>query len=288
MDDAKQFYVNLAEKMEQLTESQKKVADYIIRNGKDVAFLTAQDLSEKVGVSLATVVRTASSLGYTSYQNLREIISKLVMNSYSPTWQELEESWQNPDANDLLGMVVRSNIESLRCILTDDVNNSVHNAIDILNKSDKIYVLGSRSSRAPALYFYYSLQQFKWNSYVLGTMGVDDLYENLLRIDNSSTIFAISNGYPHYSTQTIDAVKFASKKCVPVVLITDNMSNPAIPFCKEVIKVSGCGSHFSIVPLMTIIDAIIVGMGRSKPEESISKLRLLWKTLIENHITADY
>ncbi|WP_300525933.1 MurR/RpiR family transcriptional regulator [Aminiphilus sp.] len=285
MTDARHLYKKITESKDALPGSQRKVADYILRNGREVAFLTAEELAKRTGVSLATVVRTAAGLGFESYQVLRELLADVAKASYSPTWRELEDSWRNPDSGDYFGMVVRDTIEALRHILTPGVAASVRNAVEILDGARVVHIMGSRSSRAPALSLYYAFQQFLRDARLLGTMGGDDLYENLLRVREKDAFIAISNGYPHYAVQTLDAVRFVGERGVPVVLVTDSMSNPAIPFCREVIHVPGCEAHFSLIPLMAVLDAVVVGMGRKRSDEAVGSLRSLWKILIENGIT---
>jgi DNA-binding MurR/RpiR family transcriptional regulator len=273
------------EKSDRLPASQKKVAQFLLENGRQVAFLTAQELADKVGVSLATVVRTVSHLGIENYQTLREKLSVFLMASAFPTWQELEESWEKPNGEDYFSTVVKENIEGIRHLITPGVIYAIDEAVSLINQARKIYVIGSRSSRAPAMTLYYAFQQFTWNTYLLGASGEDDLYENLIRVQPQDVLIAISNGYPYYAIQTINAVKFAKSNKVPVILLTDHLSNPCVPCSEIVVHVPKCEGHFSLVPLMTCIEAIVVGLGRKSSGEAVDKLRSLWSVLVENDIT---
>lgn len=285
MNEERRLYELIMNESKRLPASQKRVAQFILENGRQVAFLTAQELAEKVGVSLATVVRTVSNLGIENYQTLRERLSDFLMASSFPTWQELEESWKKPNGGNYFSTVVKENIEGIRHLITPGVINAIDEAVSLIDQARTIYVIGSRSSRAPAMTLYYALQQFTWNTYLLGASGEDDLYENLVRIQPKDVLIAISNGYPYYALQTIKAVNFASSNNVSVVLLTDHLSNPCVPRSKSVVHVPNCEGHFSLVPLMTCIEAIVVGLGRKSSGEAVEKLRTLWSVLVENDIT---
>lgn len=285
MSNIRNFYTTMLNKKTLLTSSQRKVAEYIIANDQKAPFLTAQELARCCGVSLSTVVRTATGLGFMSYQALRKCLADIAISSNSPTWHELEDSWLNPDRENYFANVVKDNIETLGHIVTPSLILAVQNSVEILNDAEGIHIMGNRSSRASAFALYSSFQQFLQNVHLMGIMGGDYLYEQLLHIDNNDVFVAISNGYPYYTVQTIDAVQFIGKQGVPVILITDNMSNPAVPFCKEVIHIPSCKSHFSLVPIMTVLEAIIVGLGQKNSEEAANNLRMNWETLIKNGIT---
>lgn len=279
------LYAKIMTNKDTLPHSQRRVADYIMSTGYKVAFLTAEELAQRTGVSLATVVRTATGLGFGSYQELRENLADIAKVSYSPTWEELEESWRHPDTEDYFSLTVKNDIEALRQLLTPGLNQAIRNTVEILNDAREIAIIGSRSSRAPAFALYYGLRQFMPHVHFSGTLGGDDLYENLTCLDSQDVLIAISNGYPHYAVQTINAVRFVGKRGVPVILATDNMDNPAVPFASEILHVPGCHTHFSLVPIMTVLNTIVVGMGRKRSETSVNTLRSLWKTLVENGIT---
>lgn len=61
-----------------LSRSYRKVADYILANPFDVAFMTATQLAAAVEVNTTTVVRFAQALGYTGYPHLLDAIRQRV------------------------------------------------------------------------------------------------------------------------------------------------------------------------------------------------------------------
>lgn len=63
--------VNIQSKMKVLTGSEKKVAEYVLKNYMRVLDFTVTELAEKAGVSDATVVRFCRSVGYKGYQDMK-------------------------------------------------------------------------------------------------------------------------------------------------------------------------------------------------------------------------
>src|SRR6478752_5914895 len=59
--------LKLKDNISQLTETQRRVADYILKNPVDVAFLTVDQLALTVKTSTTTIMRLTFSLGYSGY-----------------------------------------------------------------------------------------------------------------------------------------------------------------------------------------------------------------------------
>ena len=59
-----------------LTKSQIKIAHYIIKNQKWIVGLTAREVEKEIGVSDATIIRLARTVGYDGYTDLQEQLRK--------------------------------------------------------------------------------------------------------------------------------------------------------------------------------------------------------------------
>jgi DNA-binding MurR/RpiR family transcriptional regulator len=54
------------------------------------------------------------------------------------------------------------------------------------------------------------------------------------------------------------------------------------------LKVEISEEQFSVIPIMALIDALVIEIGKRSSEESIKKLKRLEKTLLEKNITFSY
>ena len=65
----------MREVYENLPKQQKVIADAILNNHEEIVLLNAKELSKKINVSSATIVRFAQFLGYDGYPDLaRELV----------------------------------------------------------------------------------------------------------------------------------------------------------------------------------------------------------------------
>src|SRR5699024_10364900 len=70
------IYKKIAPNRIHMSKAQTKIANYILENPHSVPFLTGGKLAEMAGVSEATVVRFATSLGYLGYNDFQQHLSK--------------------------------------------------------------------------------------------------------------------------------------------------------------------------------------------------------------------
>ena len=66
----------ISKRYNDLTKSEKRIADYIRKNQDECAFLSAGELAARLDLSEATLVRFARTLGFASYPAMREILQR--------------------------------------------------------------------------------------------------------------------------------------------------------------------------------------------------------------------
>jgi len=83
------FRERIQARYDELTPSFRKLADFVLRQQVDAAFMTATELAHHLGVDTATVVRFAQFLGYDGFRELirevRRVVKAELLASYSPS-----------------------------------------------------------------------------------------------------------------------------------------------------------------------------------------------------------
>jgi len=73
------FSQRINSRLDQLTKSERKIADYLQRNFEEAAFFSAAELADRLDLSEATVVRFAQSIGFSGFPELRQCLKDLLM-----------------------------------------------------------------------------------------------------------------------------------------------------------------------------------------------------------------
>ena len=132
------FRERIQAKYSELTPSFRKLADFILQEQLDAAFMTATEMAHRMGVDAATVVRFAQTLGYSGFRELikevQRVLKAELTASYSP----------NLDAPDDVGLFrsllenERHNLEMAQSRLTEQANT----ILPVLLDAQRIWVMG--------------------------------------------------------------------------------------------------------------------------------------------------
>src|SRR5699024_11530580 len=87
------------------------------------------------------------------------------------------------------------------------------------------------------------------------------------------------------TVHTIESRTDSTKKGIKTILITNSMSNPIVSNVDVVVKIQASTTQYSIVPTISLIEAIVIEYGRNLSESSTNRLDEIGKVLSENKVT---
>ena len=264
--------------MPTFSKGQKLIAGFILENYDKAAFMTASRLGKTVNVSESTVVRFAAELGYDGYPAMQKTLQEMIRSKLT-TVQRIEVSNDRMGDHDVLPAVVQSDIDKLRLTLEEISRADFTAAVDAIVKARRIYILGVRSSNALSsfLAFYFNLI-FEDVRHVQTTLA-SEMFEQMLRVKEGDVVIGIS--FPRYSTRTVRAMEYARDQGATVVAITDSELSPLNDTASYKLLAKSDMASFvdSLVAPLSIINALIVAVGRKKNQEVsdiFSKLEHIW------------
>lgn len=278
-------FTRLRRGAEEFSSMQQVVCAYILENYQRVAFMTVEELAGLCGASPATVVRTVKALDYESFHEMQGEFEKLLMSTQVSLWWELERSWEEKTEDDFpLPWIAKDNIDAIQDSLTPQLVDNFRKASDMLANARRIFIVGMRSSKACALFFQSMLNQLFSNAEV-ATDGGETLFDYMVDLGPEDVLFCISLGGPHYAKSTAGAVAFAARNGIPSILVSSSPTAPSVEFATLVLYVASTQKHYSIVPCLTLLEALIVSLGQRNREKAQKKLRKLEDILVKESVT---
>ena len=261
------------------SKGQKQIARYILEHYDKAAFMTASRLGVTVGVSESTVVRFATELGYDGYPHLQRALQEMIRNKLTSV-QRIEVANDRFGNQEILSMVLQSDIEKIRQTLDEIDRDAFQGAVDALTGAHRIYILGVRSSSALAnfLGFYFNL--LFDNVTLVHTNSVSEIFEQVLRIGPGDVLFGIS--FPRYSKRTLSAMQYARDRGAKVIALTDSQLSPLARVADHLLLARSDMASFvdSLVAPLSVINALIVAVGMSRRDEiehTFNKLESIWE-----------
>lgn len=147
------FKERIREYYDALTPGFRKLADFLMQNTLDAAFLTASELARRVSVDPATVVRFSQEIGYSGYRELSREIKRYVRDQVTSTYREAKEA---KTEEDFLNVILDNTEQQLQHFRTTETA-TLAKAVEILQSGTRIWVTGEFTSHDLAAYLAKSL-----------------------------------------------------------------------------------------------------------------------------------
>ncbi len=264
----------IEESMDGFSKGQRQIARFLLAHYDKAAYMTAAKLGSEVSVSESTVVRFVMELGYAGYPEFQRALQDLIRTKLT-SFQRMEVTNHLIGEGDVLEKVLMSDVDKIKRTLEGIDRENFNNAVEAIVKAKTIYIIGVRSSYTLASFLNYNLRMIFDNVRLIETTSGGELFEQILNIKEGDVMIAIS--FPRYSKRVIHAVAFARKAGAHVVSLTDSYESPIAGEDNHVLMAQSDMASFvdSLVPPMSILNALVVAVSRAREEEVSERLRKL-------------
>lgn len=269
----------IQENMSTFSKGQKLIANYILQSYDKAAFMTASKLGKTVNVSESTVVRFAAELGFDGYPSMQKTLQEMIRNKLT-TIQRVEVSNERIGNQDIMTMVMQSDIEKIRLTLDETDRSSFNEAVSAISSAKKIYILGVRSASVLADFISFYFRFMFDNLVSVDTTSISEVFEQILRISADDVFIGLS--FPRYSKRTVKAMQFAKDRGAKVIAITDSKVSPLTKMADVSLLAKSDMASFvdSLVAPLSLVNALIVAVSREKTvqlETSLNGLEKIWE-----------
>jgi DNA-binding MurR/RpiR family transcriptional regulator len=273
------FWEMLVNNKVRLTPSQRRIMRYIVDHYEEAIFLTSTDLARKVGVSEATVIRLAQTLGFSGYPGMLKKFREGFRNRLS-TVTRLEQAVDHVrQTGDVVVKVLQEDIQNLSQTLRDLPIEVFEQAVADMEKAKRIFVVGLRGAHGPALTLATYLR-FLGKQAQLLVPGHGELWDILQGLEKTDLVIGIS--FPRYTSVTVEILEHARRQRARVGAITDSPLSPLARHAHWVLTAQCRLDSFieSFTAATSLVNALLTAMSIQKPGKTLRILRereALWE-----------
>ena len=121
------------------SKGQRRICNFIMESYDKAAFMTACKLGSAVGVSESTVVRFAMELGFDGYPGMQKAMQEMIANRLTSV-QRIEVTNDRIGNQDIVSMVLQSDIERLRQTAETMDRRELQAAVDAILPAERTYI----------------------------------------------------------------------------------------------------------------------------------------------------
>ena len=266
------------ERFSDFSKGQRRIAQYIMESYDKAAFMTASKLGKTVGVSESTVVRFAVDLGFDGYPSMQKAMQEMVLNRLTSV-QRLEVANDRIGNQDVVSMVIQSDMEKLRHTAETVDREEFQAAVDAVLNAKRVYIIGVRSVAPLANFLGYYLNYMFNNVRIVTASGTSEMFEQVVGISREDVAIAFS--FPRYSAATLKAAQYCRSTGAKVIGITDNRESPLAKTSDHVIcaKSDMVSLVDTLVAPLSVVNALIVALAAKREKElhrTFDALERIW------------
>ncbi len=277
MAPAAPFAERLKTCLHQISPAEQRVAQYFLDNREEVLIASASTLAQQTGTSDATVVRTTKALGFSGMEELRRMLVEELRENPSPASRMARTLSEVGDGlASVLDMTLDIHQKSLddlrRAITPDNFDSAVHSIV----KARRVFIFGLGPSSAMADYFKVQLTRFGIEAQSLTQAGIL-LADGIQKFKKGDLLMIFAYGRVYRELDVL--LDQADRAGLARILFSDTLGHRLRDRVDLVMAVArGRTDMLSMhTATLALIEALLVGVARKRPTETITNLEALNK-----------
>ncbi len=261
----------LTDHFNNLTKSEKRIANFLRKNQEESAFLSAGEIANRLDLSEATLVRFARSLGFSSYPAMRAVLQDNFRRRVTHSARLRGRLNDLRDGGDICERLTATEIDFLSQALDSIKREELNNAVEILHEHDRVFVFGLGPSVSLVDLLELRLRRFGREVVPLTSSGREFL-EYLTMMEEKDLLFVICFFDQNPALKLV--IDYANKVGATIIMLTDTLE--AILGDKVDVVLSAkrgpIGEFHSLVVPMTVINALLLSLASMEQEKSMTLL----------------
>ncbi len=257
---------NIRKKYDQLTKTQKRIAEYLLQHSDQLAFTTLDELSLQIGVSTTSVLRFARAIGFHGYVDMQQSLQNNIIKKASLP-ERFNDAIHGTKQDQLVIDVFQNDINNIYATLSALSEEALAEAVSSIISAKNIYVLGARGSFSVAHYLVHRLSQIKKNVRLVDGIGL--MYPEQLSSIQPDDI-CISFMLPRYAKTTANLLSWLKRHGIRIILFT-KLDNNEVDSYGDIIlpcAITGASYKNSLIALFCICNYFLAAVAVENQTES--------------------
>ncbi|HBI2025364.1 TPA: MurR/RpiR family transcriptional regulator [Enterococcus faecalis] len=271
--------LSIQDSLQQLPKSERKIAEYILKNTETVISMNAQELAKQAGSSPAAIIRFCHSMDVNGFTELKLLLSANLGQMKQQMYTEVTKGESTADIKQKLQARFVHVVERSGQTLEDV---AVNEAVDLLEKTEVIFVYGLGASSLVAQDIY---QKFTRLGRTVFTTLDHHLFASMLGSTEKPSVFiVISNSGTNKEASTL--ADLAKQQGIPIISITQDEKSVIGEKSDIVLQTSSgedvplrSAATVSLVAQLYVVDVLFFAYAAKNYKETLEKIQISRKNV---------
>lgn len=269
---------HIQETLPGLPPAQQRAAHFVMNALSQVPFMTTTALAEAAQTSQATVTRLVLSLGFRSYLEFSETVSRVVLSELGEAapLDRFEQSRVHPDLASLLQQEAQHVLQLAALV----EGQTFQRVVQQLVRAREVIVVGMGASECIASHTGLYLSRLRPGVRSVTALNIGQAIETL---NAGPDVWALVFTVPRV-TADLERYLTLLRRCqVPVVLVAEHAANSLIPYASELLIVPVSRSPTTSVPAAMLVLGTLLAdaLAQAQPERTAAQLAAFEQLLVQ-------
>jgi len=230
------------------SETQIRIADFIIGNPKELVHLSVSDVAEVCQVSEATVVRFSKTIGFSGFRDMKLAYALEPQGKTQIIHEEITPADTPYDVFSKVCKSVYNSLEDTQSLLSSN-DRDLSEAVDLLLHAQRILIIGMGSSSYVALDLHHKLLRLG-----LVSMTYSDPHLQMIAamsLQEGDAVVAISNSGA--SREILETVNVAKQRGAAIISILRYGESPLLHQTDYPLFIAAREAPFHMLPMSSRI-----------------------------------
>lgn len=259
--------------MENLNNTEKKIASYFIDSNQSIVNKTISELSQEIGFSESTIFKFVKKIGFQGFQDFKITLAT----NYKDNNEEVTKTniftdiTENDSVRDIFQKVIIPKVNLLDYLLETLSEELVEEAVDMIHHSDTLFFSGVGGSSVIAYDSFHKFLRTQFQCQFISDFNLQLTYSK--KVEDNSLAFLFSHS--GVTKEVIELATSLKKHGTKIISLTGNYGTPLEELSDIAFVISSEESTLrsqtlsSRILYMTIIDIlyVIIMYRDNKPAE---------------------
>lgn len=240
------------------SKQEKKVADYVIKEKKQVCFMSLSEITKKINVSESTIVRFVKKLGFKGFIEFKLEVANEISNL------------QNYISEDYIDNISSNIFETINKTKELIDKNDVEKVVEYINNSKRMFIFGIGASGVAALEMQNRFMRYGKIGHSVNDGHFQVMYSSVATSEDVIIVLSLSGE----TADLIYPLTIAKEKGAKIILITNYILSTLSKLSDVTLLTSGKetpldgGSLIAKISQLYVIDILATGYALKNVETS--------------------
>lgn len=260
------------------SDTEKKVADYLVKNPDDLVNKTIANLADETGVSQATIFKLVKKLGFKGFQDFKISIATNSSNDSDPALIAYNDVTPEDTSYEIAVKVINSNILALQNLPPQLDQEKLDHTLARIYQSKFLHFFGIGGSSVIAYDAYQKFTRTEYRCDYISDYHLQLMTATKFTKDDTAFVFSHSG----QSLETLKLAKIIAKTDATLIFLTGNPYSEIVSLADETLTVYSEESKYrtesltSRILYLTLMDTLYINLtlhDEKKGQKAIKKIR---------------